>query len=83
MSGQGSPSRYNRSFGGMTGALIVTVLFVIAFVAWLGVHLYYLAGVGNRAKAVVAWVRSFIGTARPGFDEVVHAPRPEPARIAG
>lgn len=28
------PSRYTRSFGGMTGALIVTVLFVIAFVAW-------------------------------------------------
>jgi hypothetical protein len=30
------PSRYTRSFGGMTGALIVTVLFVLAFVAWRG-----------------------------------------------
>jgi hypothetical protein len=28
------PSRYTRSFGGMTGALIVTVVFVLAFVAW-------------------------------------------------
>lgn len=28
------PSRYNRSFGGMTGALIVTVVFVLAFVLW-------------------------------------------------
>ena len=30
------PSRYTRSFGGMTGALIVTVVFVIAFVTWRG-----------------------------------------------
>lgn len=36
MSGQGRPSRYTRSFGGMVGALIVTVLFVIAFVTWRG-----------------------------------------------
>ena len=28
------PSRYTRSFGGMTGAMIVTVVFVLAFVAW-------------------------------------------------
>ncbi len=61
----------------------ITFRGLMAFVAWLGVHLYYLAGVGNRAKAVVAWVRSFVGSARPGFDEVVEAPRPEPARIAG
>ena len=32
MSGQGQPSRYTRSFNGMTGALIVTVLAVLAFV---------------------------------------------------
>ena len=36
MSGQGQPSRYTRSFGGMTGALIVTVIAVLAFVAWRG-----------------------------------------------
>jgi hypothetical protein len=30
------PSRYTRSFSGMTGALIVTVLFVLAFVTWRG-----------------------------------------------
>ena len=34
MSEQGRPSRYTRSFNGMVGALIVTVLFVVAFVAW-------------------------------------------------
>ena len=28
VSGQGRPSRYTRSFGGMAGALIVTVLLV-------------------------------------------------------
>lgn len=36
MSGQGQPSRYTRSFGGMVGALIVTVVAVLAFVAWRG-----------------------------------------------
>lgn len=30
------PSRYTRSFGGMVGALIVTVLFVLAFALWRG-----------------------------------------------
>ena len=30
------PSRYTRSFSGMVGALVVTVLFVVAFVAWRG-----------------------------------------------
>ncbi|MBC2932917.1 DUF4245 domain-containing protein [Nocardioides sp. zg-1228] len=30
------PSRYTRSFSGMTGALIVTVIAVLAFVAWRG-----------------------------------------------
>ena len=30
------PSRYTRSFSGMVGALIVTVLFVIAYVVWRG-----------------------------------------------
>ena len=34
VSEQGRPSRYTRSFNGMVGALIVTVLFVVAFVAW-------------------------------------------------
>lgn len=28
------PSRYTRSFSGMVGALIVTVVFVLAFVGW-------------------------------------------------
>ena len=36
MSEQGRPSRYTRSFGGMAGALIVTVLVVVAYVAWRG-----------------------------------------------
>lgn len=31
------PSRYTRSFSGMIGALIVTVVFVLAFVAWRGI----------------------------------------------
>lgn len=34
MSGQEQPGRYNRSFGGMAGALVVTVLLVVAFVSW-------------------------------------------------
>ena len=30
------PGRYTRSFGGMVGAMIVTVLFVLAYVVWRG-----------------------------------------------
>ncbi len=49
MSGQGRPSRYNRSFGGMTGALVVTVLVVVAFVAWRGL---FNADVDDTPQAV-------------------------------
>jgi hypothetical protein len=36
VSAQGQPSRYTRSFSGMIGALVVTVLAVLAFVVWRG-----------------------------------------------
>ena len=49
VSGQGQPSRYTRSFSGMVGALIVTVLVVLAFVAWRGL---FRTEVDNTAVAV-------------------------------
>ncbi|KQS00218.1 pyridine nucleotide-disulfide oxidoreductase [Williamsia sp. Leaf354] len=61
----------------------ITFRGLLAFGAWLAVHLYYLAGMGNRAKAVVAWIRSFLGTARPGFAEVTRTPQEHRERLAG
>jgi hypothetical protein len=45
------PSRYTRSFGGMTGALIVTVVFVLAFVTWRGLF----RGESDETPTAVDW----------------------------
>ena len=42
---------------------------MIAWLAWLGVHLFYLVGFRNRFGAVASWLVAFIGTKRPGFAE--------------
>ena len=42
----------------------------IAWFIWLAVHLFYLVGFRNRFAAVLSWLVAFIGTGRPGFDEV-------------
>ena len=67
------PSRYTRSFGGMTGALVVTVLFVLAFVAWRGVF----RGDEDDSVQVVDWQES-VGLADEAGLAVVH-PRELPA----
>ncbi len=67
------PSRYTRSFGGMTGALIVTVLFVLAFVAWRGLF----RGEGEVTPEPVAWQES-VELAEQADLQVVH-PRELPA----
>jgi len=67
------PSRYTRSFGGMTGALIVTVLFVLAFVAWRGL---FRTDVDNTPVAV-DWLES-VELAQQADFAVVH-PRELPA----
>ncbi|GAA1003324.1 NAD(P)/FAD-dependent oxidoreductase [Nocardiopsis tropica] len=41
----------------------------IAWVGWLAVHLYYLAGMGNRIVVLRDWLRAFVGNGRPGFAE--------------
>ena len=73
MSGQGQPSRYTRSFGGMTGALIVTVLFVLAFVAWRGLF----RGEVDDTPVAVDW-RESVELAQQADLRVVH-PRELPA----
>ena len=67
------PSRYTRSFGGMTGALIVTVLFVLAFVAWRGLFRTDV----DSAPVAVDWQES-VELAQQADLEVVH-PRELPA----
>ncbi|WP_157829644.1 DUF4245 domain-containing protein [Nocardioides alpinus] len=73
MSGQERPSRYTRSFSGMIGALIVTVLFVLAFVAWRGL---FRTDVDNTPVAV-DWQESVELAEQVGL-QVVH-PRELPA----
>ncbi|SEB52237.1 Protein of unknown function [Nocardioides exalbidus] len=67
------PSRYNRSFGGMTGALIVTVVFVLAFVAWRGIF----RTDTDDTPTPVDWQQSVQLAERAGY-AVVH-PRELPA----
>lgn len=43
---------------------------VIAWFAWLAIHLFYLVGFRNRFAAVVSWLVAFAGTKRPGFIKV-------------
>jgi NADH:ubiquinone reductase (H+-translocating) len=52
----------------------ITFRGVIAWFMWLAVHLLYLVGFRNRFAAVASWLVAFIGTGRPGFDEVEQTP---------
>ncbi|MEV6427392.1 NAD(P)/FAD-dependent oxidoreductase [Nocardia sp. NPDC051463] len=52
----------------------ITFRGVIAWFMWLAVHLLYLVGFRNRFAAVASWLVAFIGTGRPGFDEVERTP---------
>jgi NADH dehydrogenase len=54
----------------------ITFRGVIAWFMWLAVHLLYLVGFRNRFAAVASWLVAFIGTGRPGFDEVEQTPEP-------
>ncbi|MEV5840129.1 NAD(P)/FAD-dependent oxidoreductase [Nocardia sp. NPDC052112] len=48
----------------------ITFRGIIAWTMWLAVHLLYLVGFRNRFAAVASWLVAFIGSGRPGFDEV-------------
>ncbi|MFW0789410.1 NAD(P)/FAD-dependent oxidoreductase [Gordonia sp. CPCC 205333] len=39
----------------------------LAWVTWLLVHLYYLAGLKHRTQALADWARAFVGRGRPGY----------------
>ncbi|GAA1936173.1 DUF4245 domain-containing protein [Nocardioides hwasunensis] len=67
------PSRYTRSFSGMTGALIVTVVAVLAFVAWRGLF----RGDVDDTPTPVDWQAS-VTLAENADMQVVH-PRELPA----
>ena len=67
------PSRYTRSFSGMVGALIVTVIAVLAFVLWRSLFV----GDVETQPVAVDW-RDSVEQAQQAGLEVVH-PRELPA----
>lgn len=67
------PGRYSRSFGGMMGALIVTVVVVVAFVTWRSLF----RGDTDDTTPYVDW-RGSVEVARGADLRVVH-PRELPA----
>lgn len=56
---------------------------IVAWAGWLAVHLYYLAGMGNRVAVLRDWLRAFVGTARPGFAGAVPLPDGAPTVTVG
>ncbi|MGW4354536.1 NAD(P)/FAD-dependent oxidoreductase [Nocardia sp. NPDC004582] len=57
----------------------------LAWMTWLAVHLFYLVGFRNRFAAVLSWLVAFIGSGRPGFNEVEKgsaAKAPDRERVA-
>ena len=67
------PSRYTRSFSGMAGALIVTVLVVLAYVVWRGLFRTDV----DETPAAVDWQDSVELADQAGLDVV--RPRELPA----
>ena len=43
---------------------------MFAWITWLAVHLFYLIGFRNRFAAIASWLYAFIGSKRPGFEQV-------------
>lgn len=65
---KGSMAMLNR-FGAVTNVRDTILLTgLLAWVTWLVVHIYYLAGLTQRSEALVDWARAFIGRERPGFE---------------
>ncbi|MBM7368551.1 NAD(P)/FAD-dependent oxidoreductase [Gordonia hydrophobica] len=71
---KGSMAVVNRHNAVVDAPFGIKLTGILGWFTWLGVHLFYLVGFRNRVGAVVSWCRSFLGTARPGFDEVVTVP---------
>ncbi|SDH29403.1 NADH dehydrogenase [Rhodococcus triatomae] len=63
---KGSMAIINR-FRAVTRVSKIELTGMIAWVAWLAVHLYYLIGFRNRAVTVMSWIGSFLGRQRPHF----------------
>lgn len=64
---KGSMAMLNR-FGAVTNVRdIITLTGPLAWITWLAVHLYYLAGLKHRTRALVDWARAFVGRGRPGY----------------
>ncbi|QRY61512.1 NAD(P)/FAD-dependent oxidoreductase [Gordonia sp. PDNC005] len=68
---KGSMAVVNRHNAVVDAPFGVTLTGALGWITWLGVHLYYLVGFRNQAAAVASWFKSFVGRARPGFEQVV------------
>lgn len=67
------PSRYTRSFNGMIGALVVTVVFVLAFVGWRALF----RGEADSVVPSVEWQESVELADQAGFAVVRPSELPE------
>ncbi len=67
---KGSMAVVNRHNAVVDAPFGIKLTGFVGWLAWLGVHLYYLVGFRNRAAAVASWFKAFAGRARPGFDQV-------------
>ncbi|CAM2765557.1 NAD(P)/FAD-dependent oxidoreductase [Skermania piniformis] len=56
---------------------------MIAWLLWLGVHLFYLVGFRNRVVAVASWAVAFIGDGRPGLEHLIAAAHRGETPVAG
>ncbi|NMO02779.1 NAD(P)/FAD-dependent oxidoreductase [Gordonia sp. TBRC 11910] len=69
---KGSMAMLNR-LGAVTNVRdVIKLTGPLAWITWLAVHLYYLAGLKHRTRALVDWARAFVGRGRPGY--AVYAP---------
>ncbi|GEE04013.1 NADH dehydrogenase [Gordonia spumicola] len=76
---KGSMAVVNRHNAVVDAPFGIKLTGFVGWLAWLGVHLYYLVGFRNRAAAVASWFKAFAGRARPGFAQVSREQAPAEA----
>jgi hypothetical protein len=79
VSGQERPGRYERSFGGLVGAVIVTVLVVVGFVVYTGIF----RNAEETQRTPVDYVESVKGLQQSGVEVVYPATVPEGWTVVG
>ena len=73
---KGSMAVVNRHNAVVDAPFGIKLTGVLGWLAWLGVHLFYLVGFRNRVAAVASWFKAFAGRARPGFVQAARGGKP-------